>query len=148
MNGFSQSQGKLRPTLMDRLDSMSDNRMVKVSKRIEQEAAVQSVVHHIGRILNVRKGSVNMDTDFGMPDISEFPKTPGSHEAEQFCNDMVKLIEKYEPRVSNVSVIFKGADATGARVKFTINAHLMDGNRASKLSFDTFYRNQKGFLTG
>ena len=100
-----------------------------------------SVVEHIQRLLETRKGMLIHMPDFGMPDIGDlFRRLPGS--AGEIQSEMETLIRKYEPRMENVKVFFHEFDAAQARVRFRITGSLKGAGRVQFES--SFFPNGRG----
>lgn len=100
-----------------------------------------SVVEHIQRLLEARKGMLIHMPDFGMPDIGDlFRRLPGS--ATEIQTEMEALIRKYEPRMENARVQFQEFDAALARVRFKITGSLKGSGRVQFES--SFYPNGRG----
>ncbi|MEK7393656.1 MAG: hypothetical protein RL173_1479 [Fibrobacterota bacterium] len=100
-----------------------------------------SVVEHIQRLLETRKGMLIHMPDFGMPDIGDlFRRLPAS--ASEIQTEMEALIRKYEPRMENAKVIFQEFDAAQARVRFRITGSLKGAGRVQMES--SFYPNGRG----
>lgn len=100
-----------------------------------------SVVEHIQRLLESRKGMLVHMPDFGMPDIGDlFRRLPGS--AAEIQTEMETLIRKYEPRMENVRVHFEEFDAAKARVRFRITGSLKGSGRVQFES--SFFPNGRG----
>ena len=100
-----------------------------------------SVVEHIQRLLESRKGMLVHMPDFGMPDIGDlFRRLPGS--ATEIQTEMEALIRKYEPRMENVRVHFEEFDAAKARVRFRITGSLKGTGRVQFES--SFFPNGRG----
>lgn len=100
-----------------------------------------SVVEHIQRLLESRKGMLIHMPDFGMPDIGDlFRRLPGS--ATEIQTEMEALIRKYEPRMENARVHFQEFDAAQARVRFRITGSLTGSGRVQFES--SFFPNGRG----
>ena len=101
----------------------------------------QSVVEHIQRLLETRKGMLVHMPDFGMPDIGDlFRRLPGS--AVEIQTEMESLIRKYEPRMEHVKVHFQEFDPAKARVRFRITGSLKGAG--SVLFESSFFPNGRG----
>lgn len=89
---------------------------------------LDSVIEHLNKLLNSRQGTTLMDEEYGMPDFNDFAsKFPGS--MTKLETSLSDLIEKYEPRLSNVRVKFVLQDESDLSLIFEINAGLKtDGN--------------------
>lgn len=76
---------------------------------------LDSVVRHLRKILNVRQGSVMIAEDYGGGDVAYLPSHFSSPETREYERTLVRMIEKYEPRLSNVKVRFKNEEAEDSK---------------------------------
>ncbi len=84
---------------------------------------IDSVLDHLTRILNTRRGNVPIADDYGIPDYTEFAQNfPDSF------RDLERAIEQtiihYEPRLKEVRVRFVHQDNDEFSVGFEISAKL------------------------
>ncbi len=88
------------------------------------EALEASILAHLRRMLNSRQGHALAALDYGMPDLSEALRTyPSSiSSVEQAIR---ASIEKYEPRLRDVSVRFVESERDILTLSFTIRARLV-----------------------
>jgi type VI secretion system protein len=90
---------------------------------------IDSVLDHLTRILNTRRGNVPIAEDYGIPDYTEFLQN-----FPESLRDLETAIEQtvtqYEPRLKAVRVNFVSQDEAVFAVKFQISAKLagMAGN--------------------
>lgn len=84
---------------------------------------IDSIVRHLERILNTRRGSVGVADDYGIPDLTDFRSGfPDSvRDLEMTIRD---TIEKFEPRLKSVRVKFVPQDEDMLKVTFQIVAQL------------------------
>ncbi len=90
----------------------------------DMEALEASILAHLRRMLNSRQGHAPVALDYGMPDLSEALRTfPSSiSTVEQAVR---ASIEKYEPRLRDVSVRFVESDQDILTLSFEIRARLV-----------------------
>jgi type VI secretion system protein len=85
---------------------------------------ISSVLHHLHMILNTRQGDVPIAEDYGIPDITSFRHTiPFS--IREIENSISRTIEKYEPRLKEVSVKFISQEEDALIVSFQIHARIV-----------------------
>lgn len=65
---------------------------------------VESIVRHLQRILNTRQGSVPIDPMFGVPDFTNLASAYTSSLNDQIERDIRSLVDRYEPRLKNVTL--------------------------------------------
>jgi type VI secretion system protein len=84
---------------------------------------IDSIVRHLERILNTRRGSVGIAHDYGIPDLTDFKSGfPDSvRDLEMTIRD---TIQKFEPRLKSVRVKFIPQDVNMLTVTFQIVAQL------------------------
>ncbi len=87
------------------------------------DALEASILAHLRRMLNSRQGHALVALDYGMPDLSEALRTyPSSlSTVEQAVR---ASIEKYEPRLRDVSVRFVDSDEDILTLSFEIRGRL------------------------
>ena len=85
---------------------------------------VDSVIRHLERILNTRRGSAQIADDFGIPDFTDFKSSyPDSH--RELERAIRHTIQKYEPRLKAVRVRFMVSEDELLSVSFQIVARLI-----------------------
>lgn len=95
-----------RVRLLERLNRNADER---AQRRVRDEDRVkQSVITHIGNLLNTRRGNVPTDPEFGMPDIPNRGSDSAQMGQEIVDQAIRELLERYEPRVTDVEVVSHG----------------------------------------
>ena len=114
-------------TLLERIDDPPPARARTLE--INAGAVTESVIHHLRNMFNVRKGSVMILDDYGMPDfndiVTEFPN------AIKVIRGVIKeLIQNYEPRLKRVSVTYLDDATRPLDLFFQIKAELhLDGDK-------------------
>ena len=124
---------------------MHEERLLERIRSVEQEPhrrggdnqkrCIDSVLFHLQRILNTRRGNVPIAADYGIPDFLDFLQTfPDSiHDIEQ---NIKSAIDKYEPRLSETSVTYVPDEDDRLTLRFQIIASLIvEGDR--KIFFET-----------
>lgn len=86
------------------------------------EMLLESVLDHLKRILETRQGTVLIATDYGTPEFSNLPGNFVSPETEKIQQTIKNTIEKYEPRLSDVTISFEGSSKSDLTIQFRINA--------------------------
>lgn len=85
-----------------------------------------SVMDHLNRMFNTRKGSIPHLKDYGLPDISEiYRKMPeGLGELEAAIK---RTVELYEPRMRNIKIIRRETDNQVSRLVYLISGEIVRG---------------------
>ncbi len=91
--------------------------------------ALNSVVGHLQRMLNTRRGSVTIAPDYGMPDFTNFPGESMSDTCRRMSEVLKRFIEKYEPRLGNVRISFEPEKNNALSLRFKLEAILMREDR-------------------
>jgi len=113
-----------RVRLIERLNRHPDERS---RRRMRDEKRVQeSVTFHIRQLLNTRRGNVPIDPDFGMPAM---PRGGSGDAADQVNEAVRELLERYEPRISNITVDSQGFSGRQLGLDIEIKASVAYPNR-------------------
>jgi type VI secretion system protein len=107
--------------LLERLLEAEQRDELRAGRRTE-ERLLSSVVHHLQRLLNTRRGNAAIDPEYGVPDLSRLvggATAPDGARVEQLVR---QVIERYEPRVRQVAVRFAGLTADGLGLRLEIEA--------------------------
>lgn len=109
-----------RVRLLERLNRNADER---AERRVRDEDRVRrSVITHIGHLLNTRRGNVPTDPEFGMPEIPQ-RGNDSAHRGEEVIDRAVReLLERYEPRVTDVEVVSRGFSGRQLGLEIEIKA--------------------------
>lgn len=107
--------------LLDRIRSSKDAAVQRAGDTDRRCQA--SVLSHLQRILNTRRGNVPIAEDYGIPDFVDFLQSyPESvHKIER---DIKATIDKYEPRLGQVLVTHVPDVDEGLTLRFQIVANL------------------------
>ena len=119
--------------LLERLNSLERNPLRR--ERTDHGRLVDSLLAHLSCILNTRQGAVPIAEDYGVPDFLDFlQRYPDS--VREIELSIRQVIERYEPRMQEVQVVFVPRDDADLSLRFHINAQFRDGGRAP-VSFET-----------
>lgn len=92
----------------------------------EKKRLIVSIMDHLTRMFNTRKGSIPHLQDYGLPDISEiYRKMPEG--LEELKDAIKKTIERYEPRLKNVRVVRSEDNMKDARLVFILSGEIKHG---------------------
>lgn len=86
----------------------------------------KSIMDHLFRLLNTRRGSIKHLPDYGIPEFSEiFHSTPeGIKRLQEAIRETVK---KYEPRLQKIRVETSEIEGDQSKVYFVISAEIIEG---------------------
>jgi len=93
-----------------------------------RQQRVQSILDHLGRLLNARRGMLAHLPVYGLPDIQEiYQAMPGSVE---FLGRIIRAtVETYEPRLRRVEVVEQVSDDSEFRISFLVRGEVIGGER-------------------
>ncbi|MBQ7456967.1 MAG: type VI secretion system baseplate subunit TssE [Desulfovibrio sp.] len=95
------------------------------------EEILHSVTDYVSKILNTRKGSAVIDEDFGIPDFTSAGTAFSREDMPTIEAEIAAFVERYEPRLTQVSVHFTPDAASPLQMVFSLNAHLRLGGDTS-----------------
>lgn len=103
---------------------------------IDDSVVVMSIMNHLTKMLNVRHGSVETLSDYGLPDfnglMTQFPRAIG-----EIRREIQNCIEKYEPRLRKVKVSYAEDGLNPLVLRFDITAELSTVGIESPVWFET-----------
>lgn len=88
-------------------------------------AVLRSVVAHVGKLLNTRKGSCVLDDEFGIPDFTSIGVSYSRDDIPQIEREIAQFVERCEPRLSGVKVTYAPDPAEPFSVNFILDAGLI-----------------------
>jgi type VI secretion system protein len=121
--------------LLERIGNLEKDSEMRRSTDLSR--AISSIINHLQRMLNTRKGSVLIDEDYGIPDMTNFPGENFNDAGIGMSNVIREFVQKYEPRLGNVKITFepKGNDLLSLR--FKLEAVLVRENKVP-VTFETW----------
>ncbi len=97
---------------------------------------IDSVLDHLTRIFNTRRGNVPIAEDYGVPDYTEFLHNyPDS--LRDFERAIKQTIIQYEPRLKAIRVSFIPQDNDMFTVKFQISAKMVTVDSNTSVLFES-----------
>jgi type VI secretion system protein len=99
------------------------------------EGALQSIHEHLQLMLNTRRGASQTVPDFGTSDFSDFFR--GYVSVETLRNEIMHSIALYEPRLSDVQVVFEPQEDDPHRIHFEIVANVVSEGESAPAAFRT-----------
>ena len=100
----------------------------RVAGRASDGLVVRSILDHLTRLLNTRKGSVPIDPHYGIDDLSNIAGSYAFGTTESICAEVAQQIQRYEPRLSQIRIhAGKGDDEREViTLRFDLLAKLTD----------------------
>jgi type VI secretion system protein len=120
--------------LLDRIRFMDKNPSRRVTEDPKQ--MIHSIQEHLQRILNTHMGSVPIADDFGVADFTNFMSAfPDSQRGIE--RSLRQTIQKYEPRLQGVRVVFFPGEDDPLSISFQITARLVLERHKDPVSFES-----------
>ena len=95
-----------------------------------------SILRHLQKILNTRRGGVPIADDYGVPDFTDFLRTyPDA--VNEIEKSIRTTIQKYEPRLNSVRVKFIPQEDDRLSLSFQIVAKLLVENNEIPIVFES-----------
>jgi type VI secretion system protein len=121
-------------SLLERLADPTGYRPLTVEENTQELA--DSILRHLRKMLNTKQGHVLTQPEYGMPDVTEFIQNlPEMVEVVQ--RGIRNSIEKFEPRLRNVTVTYVPSQEVVANLRFEITAELVTEREEASVWFET-----------
>jgi type VI secretion system protein len=120
--------------LLERLRAWKE----RSGRRAEEDSGkiVESVIRHLTRILNTRRGNVPIAEDYGVPDLTDFLSLP-SESANEIERSLRQVIQRYEPRLKVQQVSFVPSEEGDLSLRFEIVSRLATSPKKGSVHFQT-----------
>ena len=102
----------------------------------DAQRLVESVKWYLQDLFNTRRGSAMLFGDIGIPDFSQFAENLSLNASRDIEQQLREFIEKFEPRLSRVSVSLESSGTPSEGMRFRIDADIGDEN-PRHVDFDT-----------
>lgn len=121
-------------TLLERIADPTGYRPLTVEENTQELA--DSVLRHLRKMLNTRQGHSLTQPEYGMPDVTEFIQNlPEMVDVVQ--RGIRNSIEKFEPRLREVTVTYVPSQDIAASLRFEITAELATDRDEASVWFET-----------
>jgi len=109
----------MKPRLLERLNQ--DSAPGTQRRLRDQDKLLASVLNHVQKLLNTRRGNVPLDPDYGMPELDRRLGDSGAPNGGLIQSVIHELLARYEPRLGDLAVNFRGLSANqlGLEVEIT-----------------------------
>lgn len=91
---------------------------------IDGSELVESVKNDLELLLNTRRGTVLIDPEMGLPDLTHLTNGYSQPDVDELQMDVMQQIKRYEPRLSSVDVKFVGDQSAQIQLAFSVTASL------------------------
>ena len=121
--------------LLERIRKMEENPERRLD--VDSGTIVNSVLEHLLRVLNTKKGSVEIDPEYGVPDLTNISSSFSSESIPELEAAIKSVIVKYEPRLKDVAVHFRTQQDDLLALRFSISAKLILDEKGKPIVFET-----------
>ncbi|KAF1077360.1 type VI secretion system baseplate subunit TssE [Halodesulfovibrio sp. MK-HDV] len=98
---------------------------------------LQSVLDHLGKVLNTRQGSSLLADDYGLPDFTNMTNSSVSESAAWLERSIRNVALKYEPRLEDLSVEYIQKDTPQVALEFKISGKIKLNDDKTEVVFET-----------
>lgn len=115
--------------LLERLSALEEPRLID---GIPQDRQLRdSIINHLRRLLNTRAGSVPIDSNYGMPDMSNIAGSFALGTTEFLSETIIRQISRYEPRLKNPRISVEEEKRDVITLRFELTGRIMSGRAES-----------------
>lgn len=83
-----------------------------------------SILLHLQKLLNTRQGSVQISPEYGVPDMNSVHEDSFAETGRRLEQVLTRVIERFEPRLTNVRVSMERKDGALLEINFKLEATL------------------------
>ncbi len=112
-----------RERLLERVSHMDRDSSYRPDV-LNADVELQSILTYIQNILSTKQGSAIISYDFGIPDVTNFHNKSYGEYIKDMENSLIQTILKFEPRLTNIKVIYDEKDKKTTIMHFKIQAQL------------------------
>ncbi|OCG49106.1 hypothetical protein A9G35_12625 [Gilliamella sp. Choc5-1] len=127
-------------SLFDRIHTESDQNDYQFDK-----TCLDSIKFNLSRILNSRPGGCQSSYSMGVVDLNDATMNSSEIKAE-ICREIKNCIEKYEPRIMQVTVIARANDSNLLTMQFTIQAIVKDEFGTNNIEFKVYFNDRQRYF--
>lgn len=109
-------------TLLERIEYLESEKKDMDENSAEKE--MRSIITHLRKLLNTNKGSVQIDEDYGMPDMTVFAGGGISETMEKIEKTILEVVRKYEKRLSKIKVKIESNENDVLNINFRLEGIL------------------------
>lgn len=126
----------MEETLLERIRHLEQPSSARAAR--DTSLGARSVISHLQKMLNTRQGSVPIADDYGMPDLTNFSGEDLTSAADELQQIIKTVIQKYEPRVQKVAIIFEPKPGETSLLRFRLEGTMStDRDKAIPIIFET-----------
>lgn len=122
-------------SLLDKLKSLDSNNQVGIHRQTDTEVLLSSIKCNLQRILNIRKGGASSDIEMGLADFND-AQLSSRDVISNICKDIEHTIDKYEQRLTEITVLPNLNDSTPLKLSFRILASVFFSGKKEAVEFN------------
>lgn len=123
--------------LLERIAYWGEDGGQQRSHQTQVDILMQSVMAHLARLLNTRRGSVQLDPLFGVPDFTNLAGGTGVGSTREIQEEIERMVSKYEPRIKSARVTLDHDHSDMQALRFLLNGMIDVDDREIPLSLST-----------
>lgn len=123
--------------LLERIAYWGEDGGQQRSHQTQVDILMQSVMAHLARLLNTRRGSVQLDPLFGVPDFTNLAGGTGVGSTRDIQEEIERMVSKYEPRIKSPRVTLDQDQSNMQALRFILNGTIDADDREIPLSLST-----------
>ncbi|MWP62722.1 type VI secretion system baseplate subunit TssE [Gilliamella sp. Pas-s25] len=127
-------------SLFDRIHTESEPDDYQLGK-----TRLDSIKFNLSRILNSRPGGCQSAYPMGVVDLNDATMNSSEIKAE-ICREIKNCIEKYEPRIMQVTVIARANDSNLLTMQFEIQAIVKDEFGTDNIEFRVYFDDRQRYF--
>lgn len=108
--------------LLERISSWEDGE--ERTREVRVDILVRSVMDHLVRLLNTRRGSVQIDSQFGVPDFTNLAGGMAAGSTQEIEEEIRHMVVRYEPRIKSPRVRLDREGTDVLSIRFTLDGTL------------------------
>ena len=121
--------------LLERIANWEDAEVRTSQTRVD--ILVRSVMDHLARLLNTRRGSVQIDPLFGVPDFTNLAGGMAAGSTRDIEEEIRRMVMRYEPRLKSPKVGLNRERTDVLSIQFTLDGMLEVDDRDIPLQIAT-----------
>ena len=123
--------------LLERIREMTAEQVQRKDKAKDKPSLERSVLAHLTKLLNTRQGSTIISPDFGVPDLAAMTTSPSAENVARIESILASVVERFEPRLTNVKVVFSPSDDDPLKMSFSLQGTLAGQDSDAAVFFQT-----------
>ncbi len=114
----------MKERLLKRLRRWNKEEQPEISDLAANELA-ESISADLELLLNTRRGTVLIDPDMGLPDLTRFVNGYAQPDVDDLQHDIQQLVRRFEPRLHSISIRYVGDEGPTRQLAFSLSAEVV-----------------------